>query len=595
MNEYLKFIRFLKPHSGILGLAVVFMALSSLFDWVSIAMIVPVVDKVFNKGTIIFPVKMPPAIDSIVRSINAVPQLELLNYLMIVIPILFLFKGIFNFLYSYYMSDIGQLCVRDIRSRLYEKIQSLSLEYFTRKRAGELISRITNDVKVVENALSYGTTDLFYQSFLVIAFSITIFFIHWKLALISFLLVPLLIFPIVKVGKILRKISKTSQEKMADINSLLIETISGVRIVKAFNMENGEIKKFQAHNQRYYKLSMKAIKRTLLLGPATELLGVIFAVLILAWVGKDVIAGKISFGVFMLFLGSLFSLIRPIKKLSQVNSLNQQAMAANNRIYEILDCIPTVVEKAQSRSLTGFNRNILFDHVWFNHGDVPVLHDITLEIKKGQIIAIVGPSGAGKTTLVDLIPRFYDPCEGRILIDGEDIKEFSLSSLRRHIGIVTQETILFNETIKMNIAYGKTDASDEEIEEAAKKAYAHDFIKRFPQGYDTVIGDRGMKMSGGERQRIAIARAILKNPPILILDEATSQLDTQSERIVQDALNKLVEGRTVFVIAHRLSTIRSAHRIIVVESGNIVESGMHDELLNKNGLYKSLYMNQRIQ
>ncbi len=379
---------------------------------------------------------------------------------------------------------------------------------------------------------------------------------------------------------------------MADINSILYETIIGTRIVKAFNMEDYEIAKFNRVNRDYYKISMKSIKRLLIVGPTTEFVGCIAGIFVFFWGGREVIAGKLSFGIFGLFLGSLLSLLRPFKKLSQVNSLNQQAVAASVRIYEVLGTSPTVKEKSNPAELTGFKNNIVFEDVRFKYAEHEILKGINLEVKKGTILAIVGRSGTGKTTLVDLIPRFYDSLKGRILIDGTDIKEFSLKSLRQQIGIVTQETILFNDTIRANIAYGNTEAKDETIEQTAILSYAHDFIKHLPAGYDTVIGDRGMKLSGGERQRLAIARALLKNPPILILDEATSQLDSEAERIVQEALDRLIQGRTVFVIAHRLSTVRAAHRIVVLEKGIIAEQGTHSELLSKDGLYKRLYQTQ---
>lgn len=589
MKEYRRFLKFLKPHSGLLALAVIFMAIASLFDWVSIAMIVPVADKVLNNGKIIFPIKLPSAIENIVSLVNAASQTQLLRLLIFIVPILFFLKGLFNFLYSYYMSDIGQLCVRDIRNRLYEKLQSLSLEYFTKKRAGELISRITNDVKLVENALSYGTTDLVYQSFLVVLFTITIFWIQWKLALVSLCLVPLIAFPIVKVGRHLRKISRISQEKMADINCLLVETINGVRIVKGFSMEDYEVNKFKNQNQAYYKLSMKSIKRTLILSPVTEFSGVLAGVLVLGWVGKDVIAGELSFGVFGLFLGSLFSLIRPLKKLSQVNSINQQALAANSRIYEVLETPIMVKEPAAPQGLTRVSREIEYRSVSFKYEEIQILKDISFSVNAGEVAAVVGPSGVGKSTLLDLLPRFYDPQEGKIMIDGINIKDISLKSLRAQFGIVTQETVLFNDTVKANISYGHLEMDDKRIEEAARIANAHSFILKLPHGYNTFIGDRGVKLSGGERQRLAIARALLKNPPILILDEATSQLDTESERLVQDALNKLMQGRTVFAVAHRLSTVKDANKIIVLDKGRIIQMGSHDELIASEGLYRKLY------
>jgi len=595
MREYLKLIRFVKPYLHLFSIASVCMIFSTIFDGVSLAMIVPLADKVLTNKKIIIPAKLPPLLNNLVDAINNTSSGVLLNYLVVGVLILFILKGAFGFFQGYFMSDIGQRVVRDIKARLYDKMQSLSLDYFTHKRGGELISRITNDARLVENAVSYGSTDLIYQGLQVVLFTFLIFFIHPRLALIALVLLPLISLPIIKVGKVLRKLSRRSQEKMADLNSILYETISGVRIVRAFNMEKYEISKFNTVNQGYYKIAMKSIKRTLLLGPVTEFLGAIAGIFVFFWAGRDVIAGRLSFGVFGLFLGSLLSLVRPFKKLSQVNALNEQAAAASQRIYEVLETTPSVLEQPQARILSGLRGGITFEEVWFCYAQHDILKAINLEIKKGEVLAIVGPSGAGKSTLVDLIPRFYDPKKGRILIDGVDIRDFSLSSLRQQIGIVTQETILFNDTIRANIAYGRPDTPMREIEAAAIQAHAHEFIQHLPLGYDAMIGDRGMKLSGGERQRIAIARALLKNPPILILDEATSQLDTESERIVQEALDKLIQGRTVLVIAHRLSTVRNAHKIIVLDKGSLVEQGDHKELLEKNGLYSRLYQVQTLK
>ncbi|MFA5320069.1 MAG: ABC transporter ATP-binding protein [Candidatus Omnitrophota bacterium] len=571
------------------------MAVSALFDGVSLAMMVPLADKVMTNKQIVLPGAVPSFLSDFIAFLNNMPQQTLLNYLAVSIIILFFLKEIFTFLQSYLMSDLGQRVIRDIRSILYAKFHSLSLDYFTHKRGGEMISRITNDVRLVENAVSYGSTDLVYQSLQVIIFAVMAFFIYAKLALIILVICPLISFPIIKVGRALRKLSRRGQEKMADINSLLYETIIGARIVKAFNMEEYEKKRFAAVNQDYFRISMKSIKRTLILSPATEFLGCLAGVFVFFWGGKEVIAGKLSFGILGLFLASLLSLIRPFKKLSAVNSLNQQAVAAGVRIYEVLDSVPSVVDRPGAGEMKGLNEGIEFRNVHFRYEKSSVIQDVSFKVRKGEIVAIVGPSGAGKTTLLDLLPRFYDPQEGVILIDGRDIRESSVASLRDNIGIVSQETILFNDTIKANIAYGRPEASLEEVMVAAAQACAHDFIMRFPQGYDTVIGDRGMMISGGERQRLAIARALLKNPPILILDEATSQLDAESERLVQQAIDRLISGRTVLVIAHRLSTVRNANRIIALEGGRIVESGRHEELVKNNGLYSKLCRMQELR
>ncbi|MCK9595065.1 MAG: ABC transporter ATP-binding protein [Candidatus Omnitrophica bacterium] len=594
MRDYIKLFKFVIPHSGLFAGAGICMLLSAIFDGVSLTMIMPLADIILTGKKIVLPVKLPQFLNAFIDTLNNIPPLMLLNYMVIGVVILFVLKGLFGFLQSYFMTDISFLVMRDIRSKLYAKFQTLSLDYFTHRRGGEMMSRVTNDVGQVGNAISYGATDLIYQSLQVVICAFLIFFINAKLALLALVILPLVSLPIVKVGKILKKIALKTQEKVADINSVLYETILGVRVVKAFNTESHEQGKFDKANQAYYKLSMKATKRMLALSPGTELIGIIAGVLVLSWEGKAVIEGKLSFGALAVSLAALLSMLRPFKKLSQVHSIIQQAIAGSKRIYEVLDSVPTVAEKKDPLELDGFNKSVIFEDVWFSYANNVVLRGINLEVKQGEVLAIVGPSGAGKTTLLDLVPRFYDPAKGRILIDGKDLKGLSFKSLRRNIGIVTQETILFNDTIRGNIAYGLLDARQEDIETAAKQAYVHEVVQRLPKGYDTSIGDRGVKLSGGERQRLAIARALLKNAPILILDEATSQLDTESERLVQEALNKLMQGRTVLVIAHRLSTIRHADRIVVLDAGKIIEQGNHEELLRHNGLYNKLYQNQQL-
>lgn len=594
MGSYFRLLGFVKPYKRTLVFAIIAMLVSSFFEVAQLSMMVPLADKVLTNKKIIVPKELPPFLSNIIDSINNSDPLKLLYLMSIIVVFLFIFKGIFNFLQSYLMSDIGQRVVRDLRSKVYAKLQDLSLDYFIKRRSGELISRITNDVKLIENAASYGLTDMVFQSFQVILFTFLVFYIHWKMALTALVILPLISLPIVFVGKVLKRLSGRSQEKMADINSLLVETISGVRIVKAFCTEKTEVNKFMSHNQAYYKITMKSIKRMLFLAPFTEIIGVFGGIFVFIWAGKEVIEGRLSFGVFGLFLGALLSMIRPFKKLSQVHSMNQQAIAAANRIYEVFDSKPSVKEAQSPIQLKPVREKIVFEGVDFQYDNNQVLKDINLEVKAGQIIAIVGPSGTGKSTLVDLIPRFYDPMKGAIRIDGVDIRNVSFKSLRAQIGIVTQETILFNDTVKSNIAYGEQEVNFEKVVEAAKKAGAHDFIMNMPKGYDTFIGDRGYKLSGGERQRLAIARAILRNPPILILDEATSQLDSASERIVQNAINEVISGRTVFIVAHRLSTTRNADKIVVMEKGKIEEVGTHQELLARGGLYKLLYDMQQV-
>jgi subfamily B ATP-binding cassette protein MsbA len=381
---------------------------------------------------------------------------------------------------------------------------------------------------------------------------------------------------------------------MADINSILLETISGAKIVKAFCTEHDEIKRFEEKNRDFYNIKMKTVKRLLILSPMTEIFGVICGTLIFLWLGQQVRDGVLSTGTFSLFLGSILRVISPVKKLGNVNAITQQALSANERIYHVLDLQPSVKEIAGAKTLGHLRDRIVLENIHFRYDQESeeVLRGINLEIRTGELVAIVGPTGTGKSTLVNLIPRFYDPTVGRITFDGIEIREASFHSLRKQIGIVTQETFLFNDTVRANIAYGAPQASQAEVESAAKKAYAHQFIMEMPNQYETIIGDRGFRLSGGEKQRIAIARAILENPPVLILDEATSQLDSESEKFVQEALDELMQGRTVIAIAHRLSTVKKADKIVVLEKGKIVGLGRHESLLQECDLYKRLYVTQ---
>lgn len=591
MKDYFKLLKFARNHLGYLILAFFCMGISTLFDGVTLGMIVPITDKILTDKKIILPAGAPSFLSELVNKINSIPAYSLLKIMAVFILFLFFLKGLFQFFQGFMMNVVAQRSVRDARNKIFVKLQELSLDFYSQKRMGELISRLTNDAGLIGQALSYGLTDLIYQSMQVILFSSLALFINFKLALISFLVFPLISFPIFKIGKKLKKLSLASQERMADINSILSEVISGVKIIKGFNLQENQVSKFKNINQSYCKFILKAIRRTLILAPSTQFIGALAAIFILVVGGKEVIEGRLSFGVFGLFLGSLMSIIRPFKKLSQVHAINQQALAASSRIYEILNKEPSVKEEKGAFLIKSLNREIRFEQVWFKYtpSEDYILKNINIKVKVGEVIAIVGPSGGGKTTLLNLIPRFYDPTKGRILFDNVDIRRVKLKSLRDLIGIVTQEPILFNDTVKANIAYGKPSASSKEIKEAARKALAYDFIERLPQGFFTFIGDRGFRLSGGEKQRICIARAILKDPCILLLDEATSQLDSESERLVQQALENLTKARTAFVIAHRLSTVKSASRILVMDKGQIIAEGYHEKLLKECALYRHLY------
>jgi subfamily B ATP-binding cassette protein MsbA len=429
--------------------------------------------------------------------------------------------------------------------------------------------------------------------FAILAFYIG-FKISWKLPLVSFVLFPLIMFPVIRLGKRIKKFTKTMQEKMADLNSLMADTIGGMYIVKAFSRQNHEMRRFRNINYGYYKFTLKAIKREITISPLTEFTATIGVVFVLWVVGNEVISGRVSFGIFGAFMAYLMSMVRPFKKLSNVYAINQRALAASARIYEILEETPQIEEKTDAEDIKGIRNSIEFKNVWFRYStdDDNVLKNINLKVKKGDVVALVGPSGAGKTTLVNLLPRFYDPGAGVVKIDQKDIKGFKIEPLRRLISIVSQQTVLFHSSVGENIAYGKEGATKKEISEAAKKAHAYEFIEKFPYKFNTIVGDRGVKLSGGQKQRISIARAVLKNAPILILDEATSQLDSVSEKFIKEALAVLMKGKTTFVIAHRLSTVEEADLIVVLDNGEIIETGTHKSLIASDTAYKKLYQLQ---
>lgn len=537
----------------------------------------------FAAATALMAFLVQPIVDGMVeKDIN---QLKIVPFQLLGV---FLARAFFDYWQEYLIRYAGQQAVADMRQSLYNHLQALSLSFFAKTSTGVLISRITNDVNLVQGAVSSAITGILKHPLTIIGLAGVAFYRDWRLATVAFVILPVAIIPIYKFSRKIRKVSIKSLQMMARLTNLIHETTTGIRIVKAFNMEDYEQKRFSEENARYVRQIMKRVKVRALSSPVMEIIGGV-VVCFIVFLGGYYVTKGYSLGKLTSFLGALLMLYRPMKSLVQTNNMVQEGLAAGTRIFELLDERPDVTDRNGAGPLTKVEHSIEFKNVSFMYEQDWVLRDINLKVNVGEVVALVGSSGGGKTTLVNLIPRFYDVTNCEILIDDIDIKEFTLKSLRDQIGIVTQQTILFNDTVRNNIAYGSFDRSENEIIAAAKAAHAHDFVQSLPEGYDTSIGEQGVKLSGGERQRIAIARALLKNPPILILDEATSSLDSESELEVQKALEKLMANRTVFVIAHRLSTIRKAHRILVIQGGRIVEEGDHKALMAMGGEYCRLY------
>ena len=515
---------------------------------------------------------------------------RLLHLLPLGLIAIFLVKGLFFFMYSYLLEMVGQCVIRDLRNKIYTHLHDMPLHFFHQHPTGELISRIMNDVTMLQGSVTHALIRTLRDFFSVIGLVGVIFFMDWRLALVSMLFLPMAAVPIVVFGKKFRRISTTYQTKIGEATSQLHETIAGVRIVKAFGMEQFEKQRFGAKMQGIMDTLMLETKYSCLSHPMIEFLGGIGMAMIIWFGGTQVLQGNSTPGSFMSFLTALIMLYEPVKGVSKINTTIQQGLAASTRIFTLLDLQPDIRETAEAVVLKPFKSSIVFADVSFHYeNNETVIKHLNLRVNRGEVLAVVGPSGSGKTTLANLLPRFYEVSQGAVRIDDVDIRQATFASLRSQMALVTQQTILFNDTVRNNIAYGRPDCPEEKIIEAARSAFALDFIMELPQGFDTIIGESGARLSGGQQQRISIARALLKDAPILILDEATSALDTESEREVQKALENLMQNRTTIVIAHRLSTIQNADRIIVLKDGQLVEEGTHGELLALRGEYSGLY------
>jgi subfamily B ATP-binding cassette protein MsbA len=566
MELYRRLLAFLKPYRKRLIIAMICMIIVSGCNALIAFAVKPVMDNIFfvTKST------------------------KMLLLIPIGVVVLFSVKGFFSFLQDYFMGYIGQRIVTNIRNLVFASLQKQPLSFFDKTPTGQNISRIVNDVTLVQNTVSDSVTALLIDVFSIVGYIFVAFYRDWKLATISFIVLPFAIYPIVSFGKKLRKVGLNTQKAIARLTSFLHETITGQRIVKAFSMETYENKRFEGENEGIFHIMMKRTKLRAMSSPIMEIIGGIAIALVIWYGGNEVIAGRSTPGTFFSFTTALLLLYEPIKKLNKENHNIQQGLAAGERVFEIIDRKPEIEDKSGAVELEKVEGVIEFKNVFFKYDEKMILKNINLRIEKNEVIALVGESGVGKTTLANLIPRFYDISEGQLEIDGMDVRNATLTSLRKNIALVTQDVILFNDSIRNNIAYGVT-PDQTKLEHAATMAFAHEFIIKFAKGYDTIVGEKGARLSGGQKQRIAIARALYKDSPVLILDEATSSLDAVSEIEVQRALENLMKGRTTIIIAHRLSTIVNANRIIVFEKGMIVQEGTHSSLSEVDGPYKKLY------
>ena len=533
---------------------------------------------------------VPWIIRNIIDDVLAAKNLVALNWIALGILVLFFLRGVFSYIQGYLMSYIANRVIIDIRNEVYARVQRLSLRFFDTRKTGSLMSRLTNDIGALQTAIVDNFVNIVKESVILIGSLVGMVILHWRLTLLCIIIVPLVSITIKYFGRKLKKSGHMMQERIADVTSHLQETIGGIRVVKSFFREDYEIARFRQINQASFGAAMKAARQSSQLSPIVEFIAAIAVTAIIWYGGWSVIDGELTAGELIAFLIYAINLANPVRRLSALYGDIQRSMAAGERVFALLDETPDIREKADAIALPVFRGDVVFDAVHFQYEpSKEVLSGISFHAEPGQKIALVGPSGSGKSTIANLIPRFYDVTAGAIKIDGHDIRDVTLASLREQIGIVPQDTALFNTTIEENIRYGRLDATAEEVEAAVRAANAEEFVRQLPQGLQTPIGDRGLVLSGGQRQRIAIARALLKDPRILILDEATSALDTESEQLVQAAMERLMIGRTAFIIAHRLTTIQDADHILVIDRGRIVESGTHQSLLALHGMYYNLY------
>ena len=566
MHNYRRLLVYVRPLWPKLTISIIFMIIFSLLT-----------------AAIAFLVK--PALDDIFLKQDA----EMLKLLPLGLIVIFILKGVANYMQSYFIGYVGNRIVANIREEVYYHIQSLSLSFFTSIPSGVLTSRVIYDIAMIQRSVSSVIAGLLKEIITALGLIGVLFYRDWQLAFIALVILPLLFFPIIKYSRKLRRFSKKGQSQVAELTSFLQESFTGIRIIKAFIMEEYNRREFYRINERLFQLMIKRLKVKALTAPISETFGGLAAAAVIWYGGSQVISGHATPGSFFSFMTALFMLYGPIRSLNRSNNQVQEALAAGSRVFELLDTEAEIKDAPNAFTIDSFHDTICYHEVDFSYAEEKVLQRVSLTIKKGETVAIVGRSGSGKTTMVNLLPRFYDVISGKISIDDHDIREITQHSLRQQIAIVSQQTILFNDTVRNNITYGRSDVKDRELIAAAKSANAHDFISKLPQAYDTIVGENGVKLSGGQQQRLSIARALLKNSPILILDEATSSLDTESEREVQGAINHLMKDRTTLVIAHRLSTITHADRIVAMADGRIVEVGNHQELLKRDGEYAHLY------